>query len=390
MYWFYSLVQADTLGLIGSKNHSLLPSRNLALPWPSSHIQPSRFLFSTAEVNKTKRLPNPTIIPFATPFTVPPSPTFLLLHRVSSRQFRPRLFRFCLRRLPPIAAMPWFNFFRRRRSTPAQPAPAPPTETTPLVSAPQPTPNRDDDIAWLETWRFVSPYLNPETIHLKCLALVALLCVIIQKFTSLLPPYAYKLAVDALANNLLGGPPVVPYNALILYIVAKMLANFFHVIEDYCYAKVAAGCTRRFSVAIFGHLQKLSLAFHLHRKTGEVTRIMDRGASSIDIIANTVIFTLLPTYVCISCLAFFPLPCICQIPDKLFSIDPFHHLSRKTQFVGSYCCYWNFPQAWDPSYCFSHFGHSGLLLRLYVSRYCVQVRYSNLYSHSQSFKLRCL
>lgn len=182
---------------------------------------------------------------------------------------------------------------------PPQPAPAPaPTESTPLIAPSQPpAPTREDGIRWRETWDFTVPYVIPQTLGLKLVAICSVICVIIRKGAALLPPYAYKLAVDALTSNLLPGSQgiVVPYAAVGLYISGRLVANFFGGIQDYTYAVVAAGCTRRFAVAMFAHLQNLSLNFHLSRKTGEMTRIMDRGTTSIETMVNTVVFTLFPT-----------------------------------------------------------------------------------------------
>lgn len=86
-----------------------------------------------------------------------------------------------------------------------------------------------------------------------------------------------------------------PYAAIALFIGGKIAAQLFGGLRDYTYGVVAATCTRRFSVAVFTHMQNLSLAFHLQRKTGEVLKIMDRGVNSIDTVVNTVVFTLFPT-----------------------------------------------------------------------------------------------
>lgn len=179
------------------------------------------------------------------------------------------------------------------------PASAPtPTEATPLIAPQQPTaPARDDGIRWRETWDFILPYAIPQTLGLKLIAFASVLCVIAKKGVALLPAFAYKLAVDALTENLLPGSVglVVPYGAVLLYMSSRLAGNLIGTVQDYTFAIVAAGCTRRFACAMFSHLQNLSLAFHLERKTGEITRIMDRGTSSIEMMVSTVVFTLFPT-----------------------------------------------------------------------------------------------
>ena len=85
--------------------------------------------------------------------------------------------------------------------------------------------------------------------------------------------------------------------ALFIFVGAKVLSVFLNGVQSYLYNTVAADGTKRFSVAIFQHLQMLSMHFHITRKTGEVTRIMNRGANSIDTLMNTLLFRLLPTIV---------------------------------------------------------------------------------------------
>lgn len=169
-------------------------------------------------------------------------------------------------------------------------------ETTPLLPGQSSSPQREDAIRWQETAHHLIPYAIPQTWRLRLIALLSVLCVITAKLCALLPPLAYKLAVDTLTSNLLpGAVATVPYAAIALFIGGKIAAQLFGGLRDYTYGVVAATCTRRFSVAVFTHMQNLSLAFHLQRKTGEVLKIMDRGVNSIDTVVNTVVFTLFPT-----------------------------------------------------------------------------------------------
>lgn len=130
------------------------------------------------------------------------------------------------------------------------------------------------------------------------LSLVSLVCIVLRKLANLVPPYALKLAVDVFMLNTATGRVQVPAGAVLLYASAKVAAGCFNVFQDFCYAKVGSSATARFSEAMFAHLQHLSLSYHLQRRTGEVTKVMDRGITSVETITNAVIFTLFPTYVC--------------------------------------------------------------------------------------------
>lgn len=159
-----------------------------------------------------------------------------------------------------------------------------PNETTPLLSPPP----------WRETANRMMPYILPSP-PLRLTAVISLIMVILNKATALLPAVAYKFAVDTLTDNIVNGVFNVPYFALFVFIFARLASGAFQAGQTYFYAVVAADSTRRFSVDIFDHLQGLSLAYHLKRKTGEITRIMNRGVMSIDTMINTCLFTLLPT-----------------------------------------------------------------------------------------------
>lgn len=170
------------------------------------------------------------------------------------------------------------------------------TETTSLLTS-QNIPRREDSIRWRETASFLLPYVIPDTCIYRFLAVFSVFSVLLSKACDLLPPFAYKLIVDTLTDNVTLDVEkrLVPYLALALYVGGTAAARFLIIVKDYCYNLVAARCTRRFSVAVFSHLQTLSLAFHLQRKTGEITRIMDRGVLQIDTLATTIVFTLFPT-----------------------------------------------------------------------------------------------
>lgn len=173
------------------------------------------------------------------------------------------------------------------------------SETTSLL---QPV-EQEPTVTWRETWSLVRPYVTPNTLRLRLLACFSLLMVFSRKAVTLVRPYGYKLAVDAFANNLVMGTTTVPYIPVIMFVVAGLASNLFNCLRNMSYSVVSSDATKRFGVDMFDHLQCLSLAFHLQRKTGEVTKVMDRGIQSIDSISNTVLFTLLPTYV--TCRNFF-------------------------------------------------------------------------------------
>lgn len=171
-----------------------------------------------------------------------------------------------------------------------------PSETTPLLHTDSSS-AEDESVSWRETWKFARPYVTPATSKLRILAVLSLACELGNRAVSLLPPFAYKLAVDALSTNLFKGVVVLPYGALLLYFTANLTATLFDCLADVSYSLVESDSSRRFAIDLYKHLLNLSLSFHLGKKTGEIAQIMDRGIESIDTIAHAVLFTTLPTYV---------------------------------------------------------------------------------------------
>lgn len=193
------------------------------------------------------------------------------------------------------------------------------TESTPLISTSNNTSQTSHQpLKWRDVWSITSRYVIPADRRSKLLALCTLFAVLLRRGTALIQPFAYKLAVDALASAIIPGHQLrVPYGAVGLYILAQLGSTLFSAIQDAGYAYLSSDYQKRFSVDLFSHLQSLSLAYHMHRKTGEVLKIMDRGENSIDVFTTSILFTLLPTYVFQNCPTFFPLKPLLHFTNSL-------------------------------------------------------------------------
>jgi ABC-type transport system involved in Fe-S cluster assembly fused permease/ATPase subunit len=116
-------------------------------------------------------------------------------------------------------------------------------------------------------------------------------------------PYSYKWATDAVANKL--ALDAVPLPRLLfgaaaltaLYGVLRILMAFTQQGRDALFAAVAMNAVRRLAIEVFDHLHRLSLRFHLERKTGGLTRVLERGRNAIETIIRTSMLTAVPTAV---------------------------------------------------------------------------------------------
>jgi ATP-binding cassette subfamily B protein len=137
---------------------------------------------------------------------------------------------------------------------------------------------------------------------LRARVLVAMACLILAKVATVMMPFFYKWAVDALAPKVGQGAaaPVViavglAVSMLIAYGVARIFMQAFAQLRDAIFARVTAHAIRNVAGGTFRHLHALSLRFHLERKTGGLTRIIERGTRGIEQLLAFVIFNIAPT-----------------------------------------------------------------------------------------------
>jgi len=149
----------------------------------------------------------------------------------------------------------------------------------------------------LELWPYVWPSRRAD---LKIRILISFILLILAKLATIGMPYAFKWATDALTElgkgeevrtALIAGPiaMTVLYGALRVAMVA------FTQARDGMFAAVAMNAVRRLALDVFVHLHALPLRFHLERKTGALTRVLERGRNAIETLTRLVMLTAAPT-----------------------------------------------------------------------------------------------
>jgi ATP-binding cassette subfamily B protein len=138
------------------------------------------------------------------------------------------------------------------------------------------------------------PYLWPKgRFDLKARVAVSLVCMVLAKVATVLVPYLFGRIVDSL-----NGPLKIAAVALALiaaYTLARIMMQAFAQLRDGVFAKVAYHALRQVGVSTFAHVHTLSLRFHLERKTGGLSRVIDRGTKGIDTLLGFAIFSIFPT-----------------------------------------------------------------------------------------------
>jgi ABC-type transport system involved in Fe-S cluster assembly fused permease/ATPase subunit len=144
-------------------------------------------------------------------------------------------------------------------------------------------------------WRFL-PMLWPKgEPELRLRVVAALMLVLAGKAISLIMPFAYKAVVDAMSGD------KAAFAVVAMLVVAYATARFGAVLTDNLrnaiFEKVGQDAARRLAAKVFRHIHSLSLRFHLERRTGSLSKIVERGTKSIDMMLYFLLFNIAPTII---------------------------------------------------------------------------------------------
>ncbi len=148
-------------------------------------------------------------------------------------------------------------------------------------------------------WPHLWPSSRPDLKRAVVLALVAL---VVGKLLTVWLPFAYKWATDLLSPGTVevvrGNPWLsVPILLVVAYSIARIASNGFNQLRDGLFAAVGQHAVRELAASTFRHLHALSLRFHLERRTGGLSRVVERGAKGIETIVRITILAGIPTIV---------------------------------------------------------------------------------------------
>jgi len=144
------------------------------------------------------------------------------------------------------------------------------------------------------------PYLWPKgRIDLKIRVIIALVLLAAAKIAIVYVPFLYKAAVDALDVD---QPALValPVGVILAYGGIRVASQAFGELRDAVFARVGQRALRTVALEVFRHLHALSLSFHLDRRTGGLSRAIERGVKGIDFLLRFTLFNILPTFLEIS------------------------------------------------------------------------------------------
>src|SRR3954462_10055538 len=170
-----------------------------------------------------------------------------------------------------------------------------------------PSDNPPDKATLTRTLLHLWPYIWPgDRADLKMRVVWSMVLLLFAKLATLSVPFTFKWAIDALtgadtapaqASNwklwLIASPLIMTLSYGAIRVLMAMLTQW----RDGIFARVAMHAVRKLAYITFVHMHELSLRFHLERKTGGLTRVLERGRTGIEVIVRMVILQLVPTVV---------------------------------------------------------------------------------------------
>ena len=149
--------------------------------------------------------------------------------------------------------------------------------------------------AGLSALRMLTPYLWPkDRPGIKARLVFAAVCLVLAKGVNVCAPLLYKEAVDLLdtPENLAAALLV---GVILAYGLARIGSVFFAEAREALFAPIAQSAVRGVGLRVFEHLHGLSLRFHLERRTGGLSRAIERGVKAVETLLGFLVFNILPT-----------------------------------------------------------------------------------------------
>src|SRR3981081_3616842 len=186
------------------------------------------------------------------------------------------------------------------------------THSAPAAGEALPSPDKPVEATLIGTLVHLWPYIWPgDRADLKMRVVWSMVLLLLAKLATLAVPFTFKRAHDAPTGA--DSAPVQPSNWTLWLIASplimtarygalRVLMAVLTQWRDGLFARVAMHAVRKLAYRTFGHMHELSLRFHLERKTGGLTRVLERGRAGLEVIVRMALLHLAPTIVEVSLL----------------------------------------------------------------------------------------
>ena len=141
----------------------------------------------------------------------------------------------------------------------------------------------------------VLPYLWPrDRFDVRVRVILALVLLVVAKAIINFAPFLYRDAVNALSDNASSPFLLGALGLTVAYGVARILSRGFEQLRDVVFAVVAQRAFRNLALETFQHIHQLSLRYHISRKTGALSRIVERGVKGLELLLRFILFSIGP------------------------------------------------------------------------------------------------
>jgi len=148
------------------------------------------------------------------------------------------------------------------------------------------------------TMRRVAPYLWPDgETWVKRRVVLSLVALLVARFVSVSTPFLYKVAVDSLGGQARGDGWLLAIGAIgltVAYGVARLGTSGFNELRDAIFVRVGQRAIRKLALETFTHIHRLSMRYHITRKTGGLSRIIERGVKGVDFLLRFLLLSVGP------------------------------------------------------------------------------------------------
>ena len=155
--------------------------------------------------------------------------------------------------------------------------------------------NQEEKRSALRTIRRVGPYLWPrDNSAVKTRLIVSMLLLVLAKLISAGTPFLYGYTVDSLVSPDASLFVIGAIGLIVAYGLARVLSNGFQQLRDVVFAPVAQRALRSLALETFQHIHNLSMRYHITRRTGGLSRIIERGVKGVEFLLRYLVFAIGP------------------------------------------------------------------------------------------------
>jgi len=145
------------------------------------------------------------------------------------------------------------------------------------------------------TIKRVIPYLWPDgEVWVKRRVLIAMAALLLSKLIAVYTPIIYRDAVNALSEEGVSDLLLGAVGLTVAYGMARIFTSGFQQLRDGVFAAVAQRALRKLALETFTHIHRLSMRYHITRKTGGLSRIIERGVKGVDFLLRFLLFSVGP------------------------------------------------------------------------------------------------